>query len=345
MKKENIFSVDNTSILDIQCQGAITVANIKHNSIKADLISIHKAIENNLVIVKEIDGEESVNHIEVINKSNSLILILDGDILKGAKQNRVSNTSILIDAKQKVIIPVSCVEQGRWRYNSNKFSSSSEIAHKKIREQKNRDIYSAKLIHNSTFEANQSNVWNSVSHCSMDLCSSSPTSSHSDAFESNRKKFIKMTDSLKPNNDANGLAYFIDGKLMGVEIFNNNQIYSDYYDKMKMAIAMEAEIKSKKSSTNQSVNNYDAFEAICLASNNYNNNLDRVIKSKGVCLGEEHRLITDVDNLSRNYYDLTYNTSTIHQSILISQDDDGQDGEETKDVNIPTDRKKWHLFG
>ena len=39
-------------------------------------------------------------------------------------QNRVLNITILVGAGQKLVIPVSCVEQGRWSWSSRDFESS-----------------------------------------------------------------------------------------------------------------------------------------------------------------------------------------------------------------------------
>ena len=41
----------------------------------------------------------------------------------GAKQNRVINVTVLVAAGVKFVLPVSCVEAGRWRYQSRHFES------------------------------------------------------------------------------------------------------------------------------------------------------------------------------------------------------------------------------
>ncbi len=46
------------------------------------------------------------------------MLLLDGEHLEGAMQNRVLNVSVLAAARHDTVIPVSCVERGRWGYGS-----------------------------------------------------------------------------------------------------------------------------------------------------------------------------------------------------------------------------------
>jgi len=68
--------------------------------------------------VKEVGETGSVPTLVVNNQADSLVLFLEGEELHGAKQNRVLNTSVLVGARTKTPIPVSCVEQGRWRFTS-----------------------------------------------------------------------------------------------------------------------------------------------------------------------------------------------------------------------------------
>jgi hypothetical protein len=61
---------------------------------------------------------------------------VDGDELVGAKQNRILNLTILVGGEQKLVIPVTCVEQGRWRYRNPEFASAGRALFAKARARK-----------------------------------------------------------------------------------------------------------------------------------------------------------------------------------------------------------------
>ena len=56
-----------------------------------------------------------------MNDAKQPILLVEGEELKGAKQNRIVNASFLIAGKTATTIPVSCVEEQRWHYDSKNF--------------------------------------------------------------------------------------------------------------------------------------------------------------------------------------------------------------------------------
>ena len=82
-------------------------------SIPLDYLTLDEALTGNVLDIVEVDTEGSVPDLKVKNSSARMILILDGEKLVGAKQNRIVNTSILVMAKSSLIIPVSCVEKER----------------------------------------------------------------------------------------------------------------------------------------------------------------------------------------------------------------------------------------
>src|SRR5687768_14063418 len=86
--------------------------------------TLDEAIENDLADVTEISETGSVCQLLVKNRSPRAILILDGEELVGAKQNRIVNLTILVAAESTLEIPVTCVEAGRWRQRSKAFSTA-----------------------------------------------------------------------------------------------------------------------------------------------------------------------------------------------------------------------------
>ena len=66
------------------------------------------------VLVTEVSEAGSVPFLKVANGADRPLLLLDGEELIGAKQNRILNTTVLVAPHTEVTIPVSCVEQGRW---------------------------------------------------------------------------------------------------------------------------------------------------------------------------------------------------------------------------------------
>jgi hypothetical protein len=52
------------------------------------------------------------------------VLILDGEELVGATQNRIADLTIVVAAGQTRRIPVSCVEAGRWVRRSREFAAA-----------------------------------------------------------------------------------------------------------------------------------------------------------------------------------------------------------------------------
>lgn len=202
-------------------------------------ISGDTAIREKKIEVNEISESGSVNNIFIFNQSDDYIFFMDGDILEGAKQNRVINTSIFLAPKTKNTIPVSCVEQGRWNKQSDQFKSSDYTVPTMMRASK-ASFIKKNLDENKGHYADQSKVWEDVEHFSVSYCVSSPTSNLSDVVTSEQKTFDQYVKKFKPNEDANGMALFIKNRLLHIDIFNRRNIYAEYFPKMIKGAAVEA---------------------------------------------------------------------------------------------------------
>ena len=90
-----------------------------------------------------------------------LLLLVDGEELMGAKQNRVINTSLLVPEKQPVVVPVSCVEQGRWQCAAPRFHAVGRTLSSQARRKKLSRL-ARSVAATGCYDANQSEVWQDV---------------------------------------------------------------------------------------------------------------------------------------------------------------------------------------
>jgi hypothetical protein len=124
--------------------------------------------------VEEVSEAGSVPTLTVDNRSDTLVLFLEGEELRGAKQNRILNTSVLVAAKKKTTIPVSCVERGRWDYKTRQFGSSGTRSSTNI-------LYALKssvaksLKEQRGHRSDQGEVWAEVDRVQSALGTDSPT--------------------------------------------------------------------------------------------------------------------------------------------------------------------------
>ncbi|MCX8006019.1 MAG: hypothetical protein N2688_13875, partial [Burkholderiaceae bacterium] len=88
----------------------------------ADYLLLDEALAAGLAEITETSDAGAVPELLLRNRAERDLLLLDGEELIGAKQNRVLNTTILAAAGADIRIPVSCVEAGRWAWQSRRFA-------------------------------------------------------------------------------------------------------------------------------------------------------------------------------------------------------------------------------
>src|SRR6516165_7284350 len=76
-----------------------------------------------LITVEETSTSGTVAELRVRNSAKNYVFIPEGTTLVGAKQNRVVNLSVMLAPDTVTVIPVSCVERGRWRFLTLQFAA------------------------------------------------------------------------------------------------------------------------------------------------------------------------------------------------------------------------------
>ncbi len=209
IEKVGMFSLDGFKVVFINCPVS---------KIRTDVMHLREALDRNLIEVSEISRSGTVNSLKVVNKSDKFIILFRGDTLVGGKQNRTLYTTLILAPKSENIIPVACVEAGRWRWKTEEMTQNLRIP-QLMRFEKmiiEANIPSrSEILRNTVKMMIQSFTWGEISNRQHKLAIRSETS---DVVEIVSKE-IHQDIKINIPDEANGVIYFYDGKIVGGEVF------------------------------------------------------------------------------------------------------------------------------
>ena len=226
--------------------GALGVCPL-HLSIESLLVYLtyEEALEAGSVKVSEMGEAGSVPELLLENSGAEKVLIIDGQQLVGAKQNRVLNTTVLIAAHSKSVIPVSCVEQGRWHYEgTHGMAGSSYNLYANTRAQKHRDV-TRNLQQEHRYDADQQGIWRSIDDRLSSDVAYAPTMAMDDHFRSSGLRLEGFLEHLaierfEGHDTMVGAVFTLCGKVMGFDAFDRPATLERQWAKLLNSYAIEA---------------------------------------------------------------------------------------------------------
>ena len=126
-----------------------------------DYLILEEALGQGIVEITEVSQGGSVPDLKLINQSPSKLLVVDGEELVGAKQNRIVNASFLIAGLTEITIPVSCVEHGRWAYRSQKFDYGEKVMPPSMRREHQKEV-AMSLDEGVGYRSKQGMIWDEL---------------------------------------------------------------------------------------------------------------------------------------------------------------------------------------
>ncbi len=228
------------TLLEPQCHRNIVVFPLLSAANHSpDYVTLSDAIPNGSLTVTEISNAGSVPELLAINHGDRPVLLLDGEELIGAKQNRTLNTTILLKERTETRIPVSCVERGRWSSVSPSFSSSEHVMERKARARKVSSV-SASLAASAGFASDQGMVWNEISMLQCKAAMQSPTDAMHDVFESTARELDQCLETFRCVPGQQGLLVVVDGEVAGFDLISRDDAYSRLHAKLVKSYVLDA---------------------------------------------------------------------------------------------------------
>jgi hypothetical protein len=221
-------------------------------------LTLKEALERGHLVITEISKSGSVPELRVVNKAEIPVLLLDGEELAGAKQNRVLNTTILLKEESETIIPVSCTEHGRWSYASAEFFDSGNIMNRNLRSRKASSV-SRSLQASRSYRGNQGAIWEGIDRCAMMANVHSSTGAMSDIYESKERDLKGYLDAFKYNPHQRGIFVMVNGRVAGFDVLSFESAYEIIHPKLVKSYTMDALLERQRDHETPSMEKARAF--------------------------------------------------------------------------------------
>ena len=224
---------------------------------------LSEALEEGTLRIEEVSEEGSVPELMACNEGHRDVLVLDGEQLRGAKQNRMTNRTLLLPAKSKTRIPVSCMEQGRWHRRRRGFEGAPDHAPPAVR-RRVRDAEAASAAggpgpqgrgrpdrarpeeRSREREARrsrayaQSDVWSSIADLSVRSGVRSDTGALDHLFEGRRDELEEGARGFPRMAGQVGLVAAVGDRVVGMDLLGAAGVHARHHERLVRGYLFEA---------------------------------------------------------------------------------------------------------
>ena len=137
------------------------------------------------------------------------------------------------------MVPVSCVEQGRWHYRSRHFESGGDPLFARARARKTRSVSASLRSHGSRY-SNQAEIWSDISAKAACLRVESDTDSMADIYEQRAAQLEAYATAFAPQPGQAGALFAIEGRIAGLELFDAPATFASFLPRLVRSYALDA---------------------------------------------------------------------------------------------------------
>lgn len=227
---------------------------------EVDYLTLDEALAGAWAQITEVSDAGQVSELKVVVTGDRPVLLVDGEELVGAKQNRVLNLTMLVPARSTTIVPVSCVESGRWHHRSRGFASAPRAQFAEGRAARVRQV-TASLRDAGARQSDQGAVWAMIAEKASRLDARSETAAMSAVFDKVGASLDDFVAALPPLPRQVGAVFFVNGQPAGLELFDAPSTWRKLSPKMVRSYAVDAIDRRDTPSRRTSATAPDAFIA------------------------------------------------------------------------------------
>jgi hypothetical protein len=225
-------------------QGAagLTLLPVSGTSPGPDYVTAAQGFAQGTVSVGELGGGQ-VPQLVVRNVGDLPVLLLDGEHLQGARQDRVLNVSVLAAARHDTVIPVSCVERGRWGYEDGMagFAPAQDLAYAELRAMKARQVSLSQRLGVGP-RTDQGALWDDVERKRAQIGGRvSRTAAMRDAYDDRRDDLERIRLAFQaPASGQTGVLAIAGGRVLALDLFDRPATLASVWDRLVRGYAVDA---------------------------------------------------------------------------------------------------------
>lgn len=204
-----------------------------------EYLTLAEALEAGFAGISEVSERGSVPELCVANSGSLPVLIVDGEELVGAKQNRVANLTIMAPARAAIKIPVSCVEAGRWRSSREDFTASKTVHFAMGRAVRTQSV-SESLCCEQSRRSDQRRVWRDISAKAGRMQAASATGAMAAIFEKHAARVEDYVGAFAVNGDNSAAIFAIGEAVVGLDLFDEPSTFRLMLPKLVRSYAVDA---------------------------------------------------------------------------------------------------------
>jgi len=202
-----------------------------------------EAVKNGILELSESGPGGHVPELIIENKSDHRVFILDGQVVQGLKQNRMVNASIMLEARSKTKLPVSCVEQGRWSYRKTEYYAG-DVSYGELRKMKQRHVAES-LMKKKGFETDQGAIWQEIDRKMQQCDARSQTQEMGSIYEKQRHALEEYLVKLPYTDGATGVIASPGGSRLCADLFDSESTLRKLYTRLISSYALDTIRKSR----------------------------------------------------------------------------------------------------
>jgi hypothetical protein len=177
-----------------------------------------------------------VERLTVTNDSQAPGLLIQGETLRGGRQDRTSTTTVLVPPMTQLEVPVACIEQGRWAADGGfertaVTSSSLRARHATAR---------VRSTSATAWETDQPGTWTEIDRLRGDAVHLAPTGSYHDVREGRLPRLQPADRPHRPLAGQRGVALGYGGRIRSIDLFGTGENLSAVWAHLLDAARFEA---------------------------------------------------------------------------------------------------------